>query len=116
RAVGPSLGADSIRSGVRSAIIGVIAVAAFMLVYYMVAGAVANVALMVNIIILLGVLCSVGTTLTLPGIAGIVLTAGMAVDANVLIYERLREELAAGKSMRGAINAGYGKAFSTICD
>jgi SecD/SecF fusion protein len=116
RAVGPSLGADSIHSGVRSAIIGVIAVAVFMLVYYMVAGAVANVALMVNLIILLGVLCSIGTTLTLPGIAGIVLTAGMAVDANVLIYERLREELAAGKSMRGAIAAGYGKAFSTIFD
>lgn len=116
RAVGPSLGADSIRSGVRSAIIGVIAVAVFMLVYYMVAGAVANVALMINLIILLGILCSVGTTLTLPGIAGIVLTAGMAVDANVLIYERLREELAAGKSLRGAVSAGYGKAFTTIFD
>src|SRR5205085_11416985 len=97
-------------------IIGVIAVAVFMLVYYMIAGAVANVALLINLIILLGVLCSVGTTLTLPGIAGIVLTAGMAVDANVLIYERLREELAAGKSMRGAISAGYGKAFTTIFD
>jgi SecD/SecF fusion protein len=116
RGVGPSLGADSIRSGVRSAVIGVIAVAVFMLVYYMIAGAVANVALMVNLIILLGVLCSIGTTLTLPGIAGIVLTAGMAVDANVLIYERLREELAAGKSMRGAISAGYSKAFTTIFD
>lgn len=116
RAVGPSLGADSIRSGVRSAIIGVILVAAFMLVYYMIAGAVANIALLINLIILLGILCSIGTTLTLPGIAGIVLTAGMAVDANVLIYERLREELAAGKSMRGAISAGYSKAFSTIFD
>ncbi|HEY6227982.1 MAG TPA: protein translocase subunit SecD [Verrucomicrobiae bacterium] len=116
RGVGPSLGADSIRSGVRSAIIGVAAVAVFMLVYYMIAGAVANVALLVNLVILLGVLCSIGTTLTLPGIAGMVLTAGMAVDANVLIYERLREELAAGKSMRGAIAAGYSKAFSTIFD
>lgn len=116
RGVGPSLGADSIRSGVRSAVIGVAAVAAFMLVYYMMAGAVANVALLINLIILLGVLCSIGTTLTLPGIAGMVLTAGMAVDANVLIYERLREELAAGKSMRGAISAGYSKAFSTIFD
>ena len=75
----------------------------FMLVYYMFAGFVANVALMFNIIILLGVMCSIGTTLTLPGIAGIVLTIGMAVDANVLIFERIREELAAGKSMRGRV-------------
>src|SRR4029077_6502600 len=82
----------------------------------MIAGMVANVALLANIIILLGVMCSVGTTLTLPGIAGIVLTVGMAVDANVLIYERIREELKAGKSMRGAIAAGYSKAFGTIFD
>lgn len=116
RGVGPSLGADSIRSGVRSAIIGIVAVAGFMLVYYLWAGAIANVALLLNIIVLLGVLCSVGTTLTLPGIAGIVLTIGMAVDANVLIYERIREELAAGKSIRGALSAGYGKAFGTIFD
>jgi SecD/SecF fusion protein len=116
RGVGPSLGKDSIESGVKSAIYGVIAVAGFMLVYYLWAGLVANVALLLNIIILLGVLCSVGTTLTLPGIAGIVLTIGMAVDANVLIYERIREELAAGKSLRGSLSAGYGKAFSTIFD
>src|SRR5207244_4985540 len=77
---------------------------------------VANAALMLNIIILLGVMCSIGTTLTLPGIAGVVLTIGMAVDANVLIYERIREELAAGKSLRGAVAAGYSKAFSTIFD
>ncbi len=115
-AVDPSLGKDSIRSGIKSAIIGTIAVAAFMLVYYMFAGLVANVALMLNIIILLGIMCSVGTTLTLPGIAGIVLTVGMAVDANVLIFERIREELAAGKSMRGALAAGYDKAFGTIFD
>jgi SecD/SecF fusion protein len=114
--VGPSLGADTIKSGMNSAIIGTIAVAAFMLVYYFLAGAVANAALMLNIVILLGVLCSVGTTLTMPGIAGIVLTIGMAVDANVLIFERIREELAAGKSMRGALNAGYDKAFGTIFD
>ena len=88
-----------------------VAVAAFMLVYYMFAGVVANVALMLNIVILLGVMCAFGTTLTLPGIAGIVLTIGMAVDANVLIFERIREELAAGKSMRGALSAGYDKAF-----
>jgi SecD/SecF fusion protein len=87
-----------------------------MLGYYLLAGIVANAALMLNIIILLGVMCSIGTTLTLPGIAGIVLTIGMAVDANVLIYERIREELTAGKSMRGALNAGYDKAFGTIFD
>ena len=87
-----------------------------MLVYYLVAGLVANVALVTNIIILLGVMCSIGTTLTLPGIAGVVLTVGMAVDANVLIYERIREELAKGKSLRGAIAAGYARAFGTIFD
>jgi SecD/SecF fusion protein len=116
RGVGPSLGADSIKSGIRASLYGVIAVAAFMLVYYLWAGAIANVALLLNIVILLGVLCSVGTTLTMPGIAGVVLTIGMAVDANVLIYERIREELAAGKSLRGALSAGYGKAFGTIFD
>ena len=116
REVDPSLGKDSIASGLRAAIIGVIAVSLFMLVYYLLAGLVANVALVLNIIILLGVMCYVHTTLTLPGIAGIVLTIGMAVDANVLIYERIREELAAGKSIRGAISAGYGKAFGTIFD
>jgi SecD/SecF fusion protein len=111
-----SLGSDSIRSGVRAALIGTTLVALFMLAYYLVTGVVANVALMLNILILLGVMCSVGTTLTLPGIAGIVLTIGMAVDANVLIYERIREELAAGKSLRGAISAGYDRAFGTIFD
>ncbi|MEK7707298.1 MAG: protein translocase subunit SecD, partial [Verrucomicrobiota bacterium] len=114
--VDPTLGKDSIRSGRNAVIIGVIAVAAFMLIYYLFAGVVANVALMLNIVILLGVMCSIGTTLTLPGIAGIVLTIGMAVDANVLIFERIREELAAGKSMRGALSAGYDKAFGTIFD
>ncbi len=116
RGVDPSLGNDSIQSGVKAAVYGTIAVAAFMLIYYMWAGLVANAALVLNIIILLGVMCSVGTTLTLPGIAGIVLTIGMAVDANVLIFERIREELAAGKSMRGALAAGYDKAFGTIFD
>jgi SecD/SecF fusion protein len=114
--VDPSLGRDSIASGIRAALIGVIAVAAFMLVYYLMAGLVANIALVLNIIILLGVFCAIQATLTLPGIAGIVLTIGMAVDANVLIYERIREELAAGKSFKGALNAGYGKAFGTIFD
>jgi SecD/SecF fusion protein len=111
-----TLGADSIASGVRATIIGTIGVLAFMLVYYLLAGSIANVALVLNIFVLLGVLCAIDTTLTLPGIAGIVLTAGMAVDANVLIFERIREELAAGKSLRGAIAAGYGKAFWTIFD
>ncbi len=116
RGVDPSLGRDSISSGIRASLIGTILVVLFMLVYYFTAGAVANVALMLNIVILFGVLCSVGTTLTMPGIAGLVLTIGMAVDANVLIYERIREELAAGKSLRGALAAGYDKAFVTIFD
>ena len=114
--VDPTLGKDSIRSGITASIWGVIAVAGFMLVYYMLAGAIANVALLTNVIILIGVMCAVGTTFTLPGIAGIVLTVGMAVDANVLIYERIREELAKGKSLRGAVAAGYDRAFGTIFD
>ncbi len=116
REVDPTLGLDATRSGIKAAIIGTIAVAIFMLVYYLLAGVVANIALMLNIVILLGVMCSIGTTLTMPGIAGIVLTIGMAVDANVLIFERVREELAAGKSLRGALSAGYDKAFGTIFD
>ena len=116
RQVSPTLGADAIRSGIKASVYGTLAVAVFMLVYYMVAGMVANIALFANIIILLGVMCSVGTTLTLPGIAGLVLTVGMAVDANVLIYERIREESAKGKSLRGAIQAGYARAFGTIFD
>jgi len=114
--VDPTLGKDSIHSGIRASVAAVILVSLFMLVYYRVAGLTANIALITNIIILLGVMCSVGTTLTLPGIAGVVLTIGMAVDANVLIYERLREELAKGKSLRGAIAAGYARAFGTIFD
>ncbi len=116
KSVAPSLGEDSIKSGLHAAIYGTLAVAVFMLVYYLLAGLVANIALITNLIILLGVMCSVGTTLTLPGIAGIVLTVGMAVDANVLIYERIREELAKGKSLRGAVTAGYARAFGTIFD
>jgi SecD/SecF fusion protein len=114
--VDPTLGRDSIRSGIRASVMGVIFVSAFMLCYYLLAGIVANIALVTNIIILLGVMCSIGTTLTLPGIAGVVLTVGMAVDANVLIYERIREELAKGKSLRGAVAAGYARAFGTIFD
>jgi SecD/SecF fusion protein len=116
REVKASLGVDSIRSGVKASLIGVIAVSGFMLVYYLFGGLVANFALMLNIVILMGVMCSFDTTLTLPGIAGIVLTIGMAVDANVLIFERIREELAEGKSLRGALSAGYDKAFGTILD
>jgi SecD/SecF fusion protein len=116
RDVDPSLGADSIRSGFKAALIGTVLVCVFMLVYYLFAGVVANVALMLNLIVLFGVMCSIGTTLTMPGIAGIVLTIGMAVDANVLIFERIREEAAAGKSVRGALASGYDKAFSTIFD
>ena len=114
--VAATLGVDSIRSGVTASIYAVIFVSLFMLCYYWIAGIAANIALVTNIIILMGVMCSIGTTLTLPGIAGIVLTVGMAVDANVLIYERLREELAKGKSLRGAIAAGYARAFGTIFD
>lgn len=114
--VDPTLGAETIASGVRAALLGLILVAVFMLVYYLAGGLVANAAVMLNMIILLGVLASIKATLTLPGIAGMVLTIGMAVDANVLIFERIREELAAGKSLRGAITAGYERAFSTIFD
>ena len=114
--VDPSLGADSIKSGMKASIYGTLAVAGFMAVYYLRAGLVANVALLTNIIVLLGIMCSLNVTFTLPGIAGIVLTVGMAVDANVLIYERIREELAKGKSMRGALSAGYDRAFATIFD
>ncbi|HTL18349.1 MAG TPA: protein translocase subunit SecD, partial [Patescibacteria group bacterium] len=116
RLVDPTLGKDSIRSGIRAAVYGTLAVSAFMLIYYMIAGLVANVALIANIIILIGVMCAFGTTFTLPGIAGLVLTVGMAVDANVLIYERIREESAKGKSLRGALAAGYSRAFGTIFD
>jgi SecD/SecF fusion protein len=114
--VDPTLGKDSIHSGILASIWAVIGVSVFMLFYYRVAGLTANIALVTNIIILMGVMCSIGATLTLPGIAGVVLTIGMAVDANVLIYERLREELEKGKSLRGAIAAGYARAFATIFD
>jgi SecD/SecF fusion protein len=114
--VAATLGVDSIHSGITASIGALIFVSLFMLIYYRVAGLAANVALVINVIILMGVMCSIGTTLTLPGIAGVVLTIGMAVDANVLIYERLREELAKGKSLRGAIAAGYARAFGTIFD
>jgi SecD/SecF fusion protein len=114
--VDPTLGRDSIRNGINASLYGVLAVAGFMIIYYMFAGFVADMALMLNIVILVGVMCSIGTTFTLPGIAGVVLTVGMAVDANVLIFERIREESGKGKSLRGALKAGYDRAFSTIFD
>jgi len=114
--VDPTLGKDSISSGYHAALYGILAVAGFMLLYYRIAGGIADVALILNIVILLGVMCSIDTTLTLPGIAGVVLTIGMAVDANVLIFERIREESSKGKSLRGALQAGYDRAFGTIFD
>ena len=114
--VEPTLGADSVQSGTQAAIYGVIAVAIFMLIYYWFAGAVANFALVLNLFILMGVMCYLNAALTLPGIAGIVLTIGMAIDANVLIFERIREELKAGKGIQGAVETGYARAFGTIID
>ncbi len=116
RTTDPSLGWDSIKAGLRATMIGLNTVVAFMFVYYMSCGVVANAALALNILFLLGVMCSINATLTLPGIAGILLTIGMAVDANVLIFERIREEINAGKGIRAAIASGYDKAFSTIFD
>jgi preprotein translocase subunit SecD len=116
RTVGPSLGHDSVVRGVRAAVSGLIAVMLFMLVYYRLSGLNANVALILNIIILLGAMAYFGATLTLPGIAGVILTIGMAVDANVLIFERIREELRVGKTVRAAIDTGFARAFGTILD
>ncbi|WP_288364483.1 protein translocase subunit SecD [uncultured Spongiibacter sp.] len=116
RTVGPSLGAENISKGLLSVQIGLAAVALFMLVYYRVFGIIAVVALAFNIVLLVGAMSLLGATLTLPGIAGIVLTVGMAVDANVLIFSRIREEIAEGASPQHAINAGYGRAFVTIMD
>ena len=114
--VGPSLGAESINSGLISTIAGIIVILLFMAFYYSKAGWVANVALVVNLFFLMGVLASLGAVLTLPGIAGIVLSLGMSVDANVLIYERVREELGTGKGLRLAIAEGFKKAMSSILD
>ncbi|MBZ0263106.1 protein translocase subunit SecD [bacterium] len=116
RTVGPSLGADSIRAGTLSAIVGLVLVIIFMAFYYRASGLIADLALVLNIVFLMAVLAGFGFTLTLPGIAGIILTIGMAVDANVLIFERIREELETGKTVWNAINAGFGRAFVTIMD
>jgi preprotein translocase subunit SecD len=116
RTVGPSLGADSIREGVRAAIIGMAVVLAFMLVYYRGAGINADVGLILNLVILLGFLGFSGATLTLPGIAGVILTVGMGVDSNVLIFERIREEVRNGKTPYSAVDQGFARAWVTILD
>lgn len=116
RTVGPSLGEDSIRSGLSATVLAFVFTVLFMTLYYSFSGFIADVALFFNILFILGVLAGFQATLTLPGIAGIILTIGMAVDANVLIYERIREELLGGKTMRAAIDAGYSKALSAIVD
>jgi preprotein translocase subunit SecD len=116
RTVGPSLGVDSIRSGVKAAIAGMLAVLAFMLIYYRGAGINADVALIFNLIILLGFMGFFGAVLTLPGIAGVILTVGMGVDSNVLIFERIREELRNGKAAAAAVDQGFDRAWTTILD
>ncbi|WP_445665147.1 protein translocase subunit SecD [Fodinibius sp. AD559] len=116
RTVGATLGEESIQAGFYSTVIGLIIVALFMMVYYRTGGAIADLALMLNIIFILGILAAFKATLTLPGIAGIVLTIGMAVDANVLIFDRIREEQRAGKTIRAAIEGGYSNAMSAIMD
>jgi len=116
RSIGPSLGQDSINQGLDSIIWGCAMVLLFMVVYYRLFGAIANVALVFNILLIAAAMSMLGATLTLPGIAGIVLTIGMAVDANVLIFERIREEINNGKTPFSAIDGGYNKAFSTIMD
>jgi preprotein translocase subunit SecD len=116
RTVGPSLGADSIRKGIISTAAGAIAVFLFMLFYYRLSGAIADLALLLNLAILLAAMAWFRATLTLPGIAGIVLTIGMAVDTNILIFERIREEFRLGKTVRSAIDAGFQRAFTTVID
>ncbi|MEK6692093.1 MAG: protein translocase subunit SecD [Nitrospirota bacterium] len=114
--VGPSLGKDSIEAGKIAGIIAIIAVVAFMLFYYRLSGLIADLALFLNIMLLLGAMASLNATLTMPGIAGIILAIGMAVDSNVLMFERIREEIRAGKTPRAAVDSGYHKAFWTIFD
>jgi preprotein translocase subunit SecD len=116
RTVGPSLGADSIRRGLLSTLTAALAVVVFMLVYYRLSGLIADVALALNLVILMAAMAGFHATLTLPGIAGVVLTIGMAVDTNILIFERVREELRAGKTVRAAIDAGFSRAFRTVID
>jgi len=114
--VGPSLGADSIRAGVIASLVGLLLIISFMLVYYKLSGINAAVALLFNLVILLGLMAYLGATMTLPGIAGFVLTMGVGVDSNVLIFERIKEEIAAQRGVRAAINAGFGRVFLTLLD
>jgi len=114
RTIGPSLGQENIESGVNSVILGFILVALTMMVIYKLFGLMANLALIVNLTLLVSIMSALGATLTLPGIAGIVLTVGMAVDANVLIFERIKEELGEALPVQSAINAGYSRAFVSI--
>jgi preprotein translocase subunit SecD len=116
RTVGPSLGEDSIKKGVMSVLISFLLIVIFMAIYYKLSGILADVALMLNILFTIAVMASINATLTLPGLAGLILTIGMSVDANVLIFERMREELAIGKTARSALEAGYNRAFVTILD
>ncbi|MCI0469691.1 MAG: protein translocase subunit SecD, partial [Nitrospirae bacterium] len=114
--VGPSLGSDSIEAGKLAGIIGTIFVVLFMIFYYRLSGIIADFALILNVVLLLGAMASLNATLTMPGIAGIILAIGMAVDSNVLMFERMREELRSGKTPRAAVEGGYKKAFWTIFD
>ncbi len=116
RTIGPSLGADSIRSGVLASVVGLLLVVSFMLFYYRLSGINAVVALIFNLVILLGLMAYVGAVMTLPGIAGFVLTMGIGVDSNVLIFERIKEELEAQRGVRASINAGFGRVFWTLMD
>jgi preprotein translocase subunit SecD len=116
RTIGPSLGADSIRAGVKASLVGLAMVVAFMLFYYRGSGVNAVIALILNMILTIAGLVIFGATLTLPGIAGIILTIGMAVDSNVLIFERIREELGTGKTIPSAVDQGFARAFVTIID
>ncbi|HYB12287.1 MAG TPA: protein translocase subunit SecD [Myxococcota bacterium] len=116
RTVGPELGADSIRSGLRASVVAVLAVVVFATVYYRLSGVYASIALGANLFLLLGIMSMAGATLTLPGIAGLVLTVGMAIDANVIIFERIREELRNGRTPRAAVATGFNKALWTILD
>ena len=116
RVVGPSLGADSIRSGITASLAGLAFVIVFMLIYYKLSGINAIVAMVMNLVILLGMMAYLGATMTLPGIAGFILTMGMGVDSNVLIFERIKEELAAQRGVRNAINAGFSRVFLTLLD
>ena len=116
RSVGPALGADSIQSGLRASLLGVVLAGAFAILYYRLSGLYATIALLANLVLILGIMSAAKATLTLPGIAGLVLTVGMAIDANVIIFERIREELRLGKVVRAAIATGFSKAWITILD